>query len=50
MKYMKLSHQVTEARWLAESSTWSVKIKDLKSGETIEDECDVLLSAMGVLK
>lgn len=50
MKYIKLSHQVTEARWDEETSTWKIKVKDLQTGETIEDECDVLLSATGVLK
>ena len=50
MKYIKLSHQVVEAKWSAACSTWIVKVKDLTTGETFDDECDAILSATGVLK
>ncbi|KIW12770.1 hypothetical protein PV08_07957 [Exophiala spinifera] len=49
MRYIKLSHQVTEAKWSSSSSKWDVSVKILATGETIVDECDVLLSATGVL-
>ncbi|RDL41770.1 Uncharacterized protein BP5553_01749 [Venustampulla echinocandica] len=48
-KYIKLQHQVVEARWLSEVSKWQVMVKNIASGTVFEDYCDVFLSASGVL-
>ena len=50
MRYIKFEHSVIEARWNEEDSRWHLKIEDIKGGSVIEDECDVLLSATGILK
>lgn len=50
MQYMKLNHKVIEARWNEDTSRWHLRIEDALSNTTIEDECDVLLSATGILK
>lgn len=50
MKYIKLSHQVIGAQWSAETSIWKIKVMNLNTGDVVEDECEVILSATGVLK
>lgn len=65
MKYIKLQHQVVEARWVADELKWNLKvcsffhcglfgstriqIKDLRTGSLFSDSCDIFLSATGVL-
>lgn len=49
MQYIKLKHRVVGATWDAESSQWKVKIENLEDGTIIDDSCDVLISATGVL-
>lgn len=48
-KYMKLSHNVTEARWHEVSAKWKVRVEDVQSGCAISDEGDVLITAIGIL-
>ena len=50
MQYIKLNHRVVEARWNEAASKWRVKVEDIEKGRTFDDECDVLLSATGILK
>src|ERR1700743_2391590 len=50
MQYIQLSHRVIEARWSETASRWDLKIQNLMDGKIIEDYCNVLLSATGVLK
>ncbi|KIX05594.1 uncharacterized protein Z518_06466 [Rhinocladiella mackenziei CBS 650.93] len=49
MQYIKLSHRVIEAKWSEAESSWNLKIESLTEGTIIEDRCDILLSATGVL-
>ncbi|KAL8742626.1 MAG: hypothetical protein Q9190_004920 [Brigantiaea leucoxantha] len=48
-KYLKLSHEATEARWDREISKWRVKLEDLQSREKFEDIADVLIGGIGLL-
>lgn len=45
---MKFSHEVTEARWNGLSARWTVTLEN-STGATIHDECDVFISAVGIL-
>ena len=49
MKYIKLEHQVRSAIWNEDTGKWQLQIENLVTGEMISDECDVVLSAIGVL-
>ena len=46
---MRFSHKCVEARWMADTSRWRVKILQLDTGEIIEDECDVFMTGVGIL-
>ncbi|KAL4927567.1 flavin-containing monooxygenase [Aspergillus undulatus] len=48
-KHIKFKHQVCGATWDNLRSKWTLQVKNLDSGETIEDECDVVVSASGAL-
>lgn len=50
MQYVKLEHQVVGATWDEERFKWIVQVEDLAAGKVFTDECDVLLSATGILK
>lgn len=47
---LKTSHQVIGAWWDAAKSQWSLKVKNLATGIMMEDYCDFLLNATGILK
>ncbi|KIW25675.1 uncharacterized protein PV07_08836 [Cladophialophora immunda] len=49
MQYIKLSHRVIEARWSEPNNQWFLKIENSADGTIFEDQCDVLLSATGIL-
>ncbi|KKK14524.1 hypothetical protein P175DRAFT_0534625 [Aspergillus ochraceoroseus IBT 24754] len=49
MKYVKLKHQVIGAVWDNAKSKWQLEVKNLDSGEVLQDQCDVLVSASGAL-
>ncbi|RFU26005.1 hypothetical protein B7463_g10330, partial [Scytalidium lignicola] len=48
-KYIKTNHQVVSAKWDDEKGQWHVQILDVRSGNTINDSCDILVSASGIL-
>ncbi|KAF8967753.1 hypothetical protein BDZ97DRAFT_1755839 [Flammula alnicola] len=48
-KYIKLRHQVSKAAWNAKKGGWDVEIIDLAEGTTVNDYCDILVNAAGVL-
>ncbi|KAH7143503.1 hypothetical protein EDB81DRAFT_947590 [Dactylonectria macrodidyma] len=48
-RFIKLSHAVQECVWDANERKWNVKVKDLKTGDILEDVADVILSAKGGL-
>uniref|UniRef100_A0A8H7K6B5 FAD/NAD(P)-binding domain-containing protein n=1 Tax=Bionectria ochroleuca TaxID=29856 RepID=A0A8H7K6B5_BIOOC len=47
-RYMKFSHRATEARWDESAARWAVTLQD-KRGHTVHDDCDVFISAVGIL-
>ncbi|KAL4772701.1 hypothetical protein BDW60DRAFT_216331 [Aspergillus nidulans var. acristatus] len=48
-KYIKFKHRVVSATWENDRSKWTLQVKNLDSGEVIEDQCDVVVSASGAL-
>lgn len=48
-KYIRLSHKIVEAVWDEASQEWLVKAEDLTTGQVINDRCNVLINASGVL-
>ncbi|KAF2197928.1 FAD/NAD(P)-binding domain-containing protein [Delitschia confertaspora ATCC 74209] len=48
-RFIKLSHQVTGCRWEEKTGKWHVSVKNLNTGEEIQDTADVLVSARGGL-
>ena len=40
---------MSRAEWDNESGQWRVQVRDLATGTTIEDRCDILINAAGVL-
>ncbi|KAL4746686.1 hypothetical protein BDW72DRAFT_207116 [Aspergillus terricola var. indicus] len=48
-KYIKFKHRVVSATWDHGRSKWTLQVKNLDSDETIEDQCDVVVSASGAL-
>ncbi|KAK3493419.1 hypothetical protein B0T13DRAFT_51499 [Neurospora crassa] len=46
-QYIKTQHQVVGAKWTG--SSWNVSIKDLTTGQTVNDTCDILVNASGIL-
>ncbi|KAH9479351.1 Putative sterigmatocystin biosynthesis monooxygenase stcW [Psilocybe cubensis] len=48
-KYIKLKHQVSKATWDDKKGGWDVEIANLSNGNVIQDSCDILVNAAGVL-
>ncbi|KAK3066148.1 hypothetical protein LTS18_001965, partial [Coniosporium uncinatum] len=48
-QYVKTKHQVVHAKWNDHKAGYDVQIKDLRSGEVIDDYCDILINASGIL-
>lgn len=48
-RFIKLEHEVVGCVWEEKEGKWHVDVKDLKSGETLHDTADVLISARGGL-
>ncbi|KAK3396901.1 hypothetical protein B0T20DRAFT_500411 [Sordaria brevicollis] len=46
-RYIKTQHQVVGAKWTG--SGWKVTIKNLITGEIVNDTCDILVNAAGFL-
>lgn len=49
MKYIKLRHEITAARWEETEKLWTVTVEDSTSGQRFEDHCDILINAGGYL-
>ncbi|KAL4898718.1 hypothetical protein BDV59DRAFT_197596 [Aspergillus ambiguus] len=49
MKYVKFKHQVCGATWNETESKWKLQVEDIDNKSTIQDQCDVLISASGAL-
>ncbi|KAK4997011.1 hypothetical protein LTR66_003501 [Elasticomyces elasticus] len=48
-KYCTVSHQVVGAHWDDKKGHWEVQITDLKTGDIVNDQCDILINAAGIL-
>ncbi|KAM6517024.1 hypothetical protein FSOLCH5_007976 [Fusarium solani] len=48
-RFIKTSHKVLDAAWDEKTSQWHVTVKNLQTGETLEDRADVVISARGTL-
>ena len=48
-KYCKTKHQVTLAEWKEQTGEWQVQVRDLVTGTTADETCDILINAAGVL-
>ncbi|KAI1825698.1 putative monooxygenase [Xylaria intraflava] len=48
-KHVKFNTEVGAAHWEASSGTWLVTIKNLKTSETYQRRCKILISATGLL-
>ncbi|KAH7276239.1 hypothetical protein B0J15DRAFT_558453 [Fusarium solani] len=48
-RYIKTSHKVEAATWDAEKKLWSIRVLNVKSGETFQDTANILVSARGGL-
>lgn len=48
-RYCRTQHQVSRAEWDDKSGQWRVQVRDLATDSTIEDSCDILINAAGVL-
>ena len=46
----QLGHRVVRVEWSVADSRWDVTIEEVETGSRLQDRCDVLLSATGVLK
>lgn len=47
---IKLSHQVVAASWDELSGLWTLRIRNLKTGEQFDDTANFLINACGILK
>lgn len=48
-KYMRFNHVIKACKWNEEKGQWNVTILDHATGKTIDEECDVLIGANGLL-
>ena len=48
-KYMRLGNKAFEARWNAQTSQWTVKFQNIRTGDVFEDTADILTTGIGVL-
>lgn len=48
-KHVRTESMVDSARWDSTSGTWSVTIRDLRTDQTFERRCKILVSAVGAL-
>ncbi|KAI1865023.1 uncharacterized protein JN550_008569 [Neoarthrinium moseri] len=49
MRFVKLRHEVESCSWNEEAKKWNLKVRNTETGEVIEDDADVLVSARGNL-
>lgn len=48
-RFINLRHEIKECRWNDKTAKWTVQVKNLATGETFEDQSDVVISARGNL-
>jgi cation diffusion facilitator CzcD-associated flavoprotein CzcO len=48
-KYVKTQHQVIDAQWNQQKGGYNVQVKDLETGRVVNDHCDILVNAGGIL-
>lgn len=48
-KYVKTQHQVIGAQWNQQKGGYNVQIKDLETDRIVDDHCDILVNAGGIL-
>lgn len=48
-RFIKTSHKVERAEWLADEKKWKLDVKNLATGETFEDKADIFITARGQL-
>ncbi|GAB7362867.1 hypothetical protein MBLNU230_g3169t1 [Neophaeotheca triangularis] len=48
-KYIKLRHQIERVHWDTESGQWRFKVKDLTTGQVVDDAAEFFINAGGVL-
>ncbi|KAI0403963.1 flavin-binding monooxygenase [Xylaria palmicola] len=48
-RFIKLSHEVTSCTWDEEAKRWVLNVRKTDTGETFEDDADVLVVAQGAL-
>lgn len=48
-QYIHVNYEVVEAKWNENDSLWSVKVKNVITGNVLEEECDILINASGIL-
>lgn len=48
-KHVRFNTIVESAHWEESSGTWLVNVKDLKTSDTYQRRCKILVSAVGVL-
>ncbi|KAG4429161.1 hypothetical protein IFR05_015361 [Cadophora sp. M221] len=49
MRHVKLSHRVSSCIWDDKAKKWNIVVENLTTGETFNDDADVLVSARGNL-
>ncbi|KAI8934698.1 hypothetical protein NX059_008387 [Plenodomus lindquistii] len=49
MRFIKLQHEIIGCHWEEKTAKWHVDVKNLVTGETMHDTCDVLISGRGNL-
>ena len=48
-KYITFNTKMIEGRWQKDKKMWKVTLQNVKTGETFEDECNVLIGCHGIL-
>lgn len=48
-RFIKTSHKVERAEFLADEKKWKIKVKNLATGESFEDKADIFITARGQL-
>ena len=48
-RYCKNRHHVNRAEWDHELGQWRLQVRDLATCSIVEDRCDILINAAGVL-
>ena len=48
-RFIKTSHRVERAEFLADEKKWKISVTDLTTGESFEDKADIFITARGQL-